>query len=104
MAKGKESRACTLTLFEKRLYCGKKKVGPSCLKPWFLGYRCPNLTWTKEDVRREARKGVTQIVSKSGFSKEAVSYAERFRPGLRLKHGDKVVKPMRRKKLVASVA
>lgn len=104
MANGTEGRSCTLTLFEKRLYCGKKRVSPSCLKPWFLGHRCPNLTWTKEDVRRAARKGVTQIVAKSGFSEEAVSYAERYRPGMRLKLGDEVVKPRRRRRAAASVA
>lgn len=104
MAGRKETRNCKLTLFERRLNCNKKRVSPACLKPWFLGYRCPNLTWTKEDVMREAQKGVSQIVARSGFSEEAVKYAERFRPGLRLKHGDKIVKPMRRRKLAPSIA
>ncbi|HDD69138.1 MAG TPA: hypothetical protein ENG61_02125 [Candidatus Korarchaeota archaeon] len=51
----------------------------------------------KTAVMREARKGRTEIVSKSGFTEEAIKYAERYRPYLRLIHGKKIVKPRRRK-------
>jgi len=52
---------------------------------------------TKVDVMREARKGRTEIVSKSGFTEEAIKYAERYRPELRLIHGKTVVKRRKRK-------
>jgi len=45
---------------------------------------------------REAQKGKTDIVSKSGFSEEAINYAERYRPYLRLIDGNKTIKPRRR--------
>ena len=51
----------------------------------------------KAAVMKEARKGRTEIVSKSGFAEEAIKYAERYRPYLRLIHGSKVVKPRRNK-------
>lgn len=46
---------------------------------------------------REAQNGITEIVSKSGFSEEAIKYAERYRPYLRLISGDITIKPRRRK-------
>lgn len=46
----------------------------------------------KTAVMREARKGRTEIVSKSGFTEEAIKYAERYRPYLRLIHGKKIRK------------
>jgi len=46
----------------------------------------------------EAKKGKTEIISKSGFSEEAIKYAEKYRPYLRLIHGNKTVKPRRRKR------
>ena len=49
-------------------------------------------------VMREAQKGRTEIVSKSGFTEDAIAYAEKYRPGLRLIHGNKTVKPRRRQK------
>ena len=52
---------------------------------------------TRADVRREARKGRTEIVSKSGFTRGAIKYAERYRPELRLIHGKKIVKPKRKR-------
>ena len=104
MAKRKGPTICTLTAFERRLYCYKKRASKECLKPWFLGYRCPNLEWSKADVIKEARKGVNQIVARSGFTEDAIQYAERHRPELRLKHGIITVKPRRRKKAVHAVA
>lgn len=89
---------CILSSFERRLYCFKKKVSNECLEPQFLGYRCPNLVWNKEDVIREAKRGRREIVSRCGFTKEAVVYAEKYRPELRLKHRDEIVKPRRSRK------
>ncbi len=43
-------------------------------------------TMGKADVMREAQKGRTEIVSKSGFTQEAKDYAKRYRPDLRLVH------------------
>jgi len=73
---------CVLTSFERKLYCSRKKVGESCRNPRFLGRRCPNLICTKDDLIEEAQKGVKEIVSSSGFSKEALEYAEKYRPEL----------------------
>jgi len=58
--------------------------------------------WIKRAVIREARKGRTEIVSKSGFTEEAIKHAERYRPYLKLIHGRKTVKPKRRKQQVKS--
>jgi len=52
----------------------------------------------RSSVMREAQKGRTEIVSKSGFTEDAISYAEQYRPDLRLIHGNKTVKPRRRQK------
>lgn len=87
---------CILSSFEKRIYCAKKKVSPECLKPWFLGYRCWYLKWSKEDVKREAARGAKEIKTQGGFTDEALRYAERFRPNLRLVNGEITVKPRRR--------
>jgi len=47
-------------------------------------------------VMREAQKGRTEIVSKSGFTDNAIAYAEQYRPRLRLIKGSRIVKPRRR--------
>jgi hypothetical protein len=86
---------CTLSEFERRLFCAKRKVSAECLRPWFLKYRCPYLEWSKEDVRRAAQKVVKEIRTRSAFTSEAVEYAERFRPNLRLVSRDQIVKPRR---------
>jgi len=49
------------------------------------------------DVKIEAQKGRTEIISKRGFTDEAIAYAEQYRPGLRLIHGNRTVKPRRRR-------
>jgi hypothetical protein len=49
-------------------------------------------------------KGANQIVARSGFTEDAIQYAERFRLELRIKHGKITVKPRRRKKAVHAVA
>jgi len=93
---------CVLTPFQRRLYCSKKRVGKSCRSLRFLGHRCPNLMWTRDEVMEEAQKGAKEIISASGFSEEALEYSERYRPELRLRHKDRIVKPRRRlKKRVA---
>ena len=35
------------------------------------------------------------IISKSGFSNDAIKYAEAYRPNLKLIHGDLIIKPER---------
>ena len=84
---------CRLNAFERRLYCFKKRTSKYCLKPRILGYRCPNLEWTKEEVIKEVKKGMKEISSPGGFTDEAIKYAERFRPGLRLRQGSRIIKP-----------
>ena len=86
---------CKLTDHEKRIYCAKKRVSKSCLEPWFIKRRCPYLEWNKQDVMKEARKGINEIISKSGFSNDAIKYAEAYRPNLKLIHGDLIIKPER---------
>ncbi len=97
MAKGTPWNNCTLSDFERRLYCGKKKPSKECTELRLLGYRCPYLLWSKTEVMMEARKGAKEIVSKSGFSDEALDYVKRFRPYLRLVQGEKAVKPSKHK-------
>lgn len=67
------------------------------MKPWFLGHRCPYLEMGKLELIRVARKGVTEVVALGGFSKEAVEYAERYRPNLKLVDGNATSKPRRQK-------
>ena len=43
----------------------------------------------KADVMREARKGRTEIVSKRGFTPEAIEYVKRYRPKIKLFHRKK---------------
>ena len=100
----KDRSMCVLTPFKRRLYCGKNRRDKGCM---FLGYinkRCPNLVYTKEDVMNEARRGTKEIVSWSGFTSNAIEYAERFRPSLRLRHRDETVKPRRRRRKTAVIA
>jgi len=97
MASSKPHGICRLSPFEKRLYCSKKRVSKECLKPWFLGRRCPYLEMGKLELIRVARKGVREVVALGGFSKEAIEYAERYRPDLKLVDGSTTLKPRRRK-------
>lgn len=46
--------------------------------------KCWNKPLTKNQVMVIARKGVTEIVSKGGFTKSALEYAEQYRPNLKL--------------------
>jgi hypothetical protein len=57
-----------------------------------LGYRCPNLEWTKEEVIKEAKKGVKELNSLGGFTNDAIEYVKKFRPKLRLRQGNIIIK------------
>ena len=95
---------CALTPFKRRLYCAKKRRDKGCLDLSYINKRCPNLLYTKEEVMDEARRGTKEIVSWSGFTPNAIEYAEKFRPSLRLKHRDEIVKPRRRRRKAVIVA
>lgn len=43
----------------------------------------------KSVVMELAKKGVSEIVSKSGFTKPAINYVKRYRPYIKLFHGTK---------------
>jgi len=88
---------CRLNSFEKRLYCYKQKTSKYCLKPLILGYRCPNLEWTKGEVIKEAKKGVKELSSLGGFADDAIEYVKKFRPNLRLRQGDTIIKKRMKK-------
>jgi len=103
MGSRKDRSMCALTPFKRRLYCAKKRRDKGCMNLSYINKRCPNLMYTKEEVMDEARRGTKEIVSWSGFTPNAVEYAERFRPSLRLKHRDETVKPRRRKAAVIAV-
>jgi len=97
MSRSRKHGRCNLSPFERRLYCFKKKANSDCIKPSFLGHRCPYLEMSKLELMETAKKGRKVITSRGGFSREAIEYAERYKPQLRLKHGDKIVKSMRMK-------
>jgi hypothetical protein len=94
---------CALTPFKRRLYCAKKRRDKGCRDLGLINKRCPNLPYTKEEVMEEAQRGTKEIVSWSGFTTNAIEYAEKFRPSLRLKHRDMIVKPRRRRRKAALV-
>ena len=97
MVSRKDWSICVLIPFKRRLYCAKKRRDEGCNNLHLINKRCPNLLYTKEDVMDEARRGIKEIVSWSGFTPNAIEYAKRFRPSLRLKHRDHIVKSQRRK-------
>jgi hypothetical protein len=98
-----DRHVCTLIPFKRRLYCAKKRRDEECRDLSLIKKRCPHLLYTKEDVMDEARRGTREIVSWSGFTMNAIEYAERFRPGLRLKYRDEIVKSRRRKAALPAV-
>jgi hypothetical protein len=98
MVQRKDRSICVITPFKRRLYCAKKRRDKGCRDLSIIKKRCPHLLWTKENVIEEAKRGTKEIVSWSGFTPNAIEYAERFRPSLRLKHRDETVKPRRRKR------
>jgi len=87
---------CTLSKYERSLFCAQKKVGGRCQEPKFIGQRCWYLEYGKDELMMKAKRGVKTIVAFSGFSEDAVDYAMRYRPRLRLLHQDTVIKPRRR--------
>ena len=87
---------CTLSKYERRIFCAQKKVGENCLKPKFIEQRCWYLKYSKDELKMVAKKGVNKIVAFSGFSDDAVEYAEKYRPKLRLFHKDTVIKQRRK--------
>jgi len=84
MVKERRSYNCNLDPQERRLYCFKKRASKACLKPRFLGYRCPNMVFEKADVMGEAKKGTKKITAPAGFTEEAQDYVKRYRPKLKL--------------------
>lgn len=44
---------------------------------------------SKYDVKQEARKGRTEIISKKGFTEGAIMYTKRYRPKMKLFHGNR---------------
>ena len=104
MVSRKDRSMCTLIPFKRKLFCAKKRRDEGCKDLDLIDKRCPNLLYTKEDVMDEARQGTKEIVSWSGFTSNAIEYAERFRPSLRLKYRDEIVKPRRRKSALAARA
>ena len=103
MVSRKDRSMCALIPFKRKLYCAKKRRDEGCKDLSIINKRCPNLLYTKEDVMDEARRGTREIVSWSGFTSNAIEYAERFRPSLRLKHRGETVKPRRRKRALVAV-
>jgi hypothetical protein len=95
MSRSRKQGRCHLSPFERRLYCFRKQANSDCIEPSFLGHRCPYLEMSKLELMETVKTERKVITSRGGFSREAIEYAERYRPQLRLKHGDKVVKPMR---------
>ncbi len=104
MVSRKDRSLCTLISFKRRLYCAKKRRDEGCKHLILINKRCPNLLYAKEEVMDEARHGIKEIVSWSGFTSNAIEYAERFRPSLRLKHRNEIVKSRRRRRKAALVA
>jgi len=104
MVSRKDRSMCALIPFKRKLYCAKKRRDEGCKHLIIINKRCPNLLYTKEEVMDEAQRGTKEIVSWSGFTPNAIEYAERFRPRLRLKHRNEIVKSRRRKRKAALIA
>ena len=94
--------ACKLSAFEKRLYCGKKQVNSDCTHVSFLKHRCTYLSMSKDEVRKAVKSGVRDLNVRGGFSVEAIEYAKKYRPELRLRQGKEIVKPRRKVRAVTS--
>jgi len=93
---------CKLSAFEKRLYCGKKRVNNDCTHVSFLKHRCTYLSMSKDEVMKAVKAGIKEINVKGGFSSDAIEYANKYRPELRLRQGEKIIKPRRKIRAVAS--
>ena len=101
MASKQKIGTCKLSAFEKRLYCGKKRVNHDCTYVSFLKHRCTYLSMSKDDVMKAVKKGIKELNVQGGYSPEAIEYAKKYRPELRLRQGDKIVKPRRKVRAVA---
>jgi hypothetical protein len=51
--------------------------------------KCRQTPLTKTQVKEIAKKGISEIVSKSGFTGPAIKYVKRYRPNLKLFHRGK---------------
>jgi hypothetical protein len=51
--------------------------------------KCRQKPLTKTQVKKIAQKGVTEIISKSGFTTPAIKYVKQYRPNLKLFHRGK---------------
>ena len=95
MATKQKYSNCKLSAFEKRLYCGKKRVNSDCTYVSFLKHRCTYLTMSKEELIMTLKSGAKELNIQGGFSNDAVEYANRYRPELRLRQGDTIIKSKR---------
>jgi len=55
---------------------------PGEVKAW-------NRLMSRYDVKKEIKKGRKEIISKSGFTKGAITYVKRYRPDVKLFHKNK---------------
>ena len=87
--------------YEKRIAKQRRRKhigGPG--KPNYSGQgevKAWNKKLSKSKVMEEARKGRKEIVSKKGFTEEAIKYRDRYRRKLKLYHSNKLIKLKRKK-------
>ncbi len=73
---------------------GRKHMGDPG-KPDYSGQgevKAWNKKLGKSEVMEEAQKGRKEIVSKKGFTKEAIKYRDRYRRRTKLYHANKLIK------------
>ena len=102
MASKQKMGTCKLSAFEKRLYCGKRRVNQDCIHVSFLKHRCTYLSMSKDEVMKAVKSGVKEINVKGGFSADAIEYANKYRPELRLRQGETIIKSRRKVRAVVS--
>lgn len=80
-------------LYEKRQarkHRGKHVGGsgsPDYVRGGVLGeVKCWQKPLTRNQVRQIAKKGIPEIVSKSGYTESAIRYVKRYRPYMKLFH------------------
>ncbi len=54
--------------------------------------KCRQRPMTRPQVQKVAKKGISEIESKSGFTKPAIDYVNRYRPNLKLFKRGKPIK------------
>ena len=60
---------------------------PDYVRGYILGeVKCWQKPLTKNQVKEIAKKGITEIVSKSGFTEPAMKYIKQYRPHVKLFH------------------